>query len=244
MKAARAPQWSTCASDQIAYTSLPHLEEAMKRLDLVPLLLFASNFVFAQAAHSPSTSSSADHIWSDLAAGNQRFVSGQSSQHDYIAQRKALAKTQAPKVAVLGCADSRLSPELVFDKGLGDLFVVRNAGNSPDPIAIGSLEYAVEHLGSKVIVVLGHQSCGAVAAACSGEKMPTVNLDAVVAPITASCSAKKGDDLVPAIKDHVHQSAQELVAHSPVLKHEVEEGKLKVIEAYYELDTGKVVRLN
>ena len=158
-------------------------------------------------------------------------------------QRQALAKTQAPKVAVLGCADSRLAPELIFDKELGDLFVVRNAGNSPDPIAIGSLEYAVEHLGSKVIVVLGHQSCGAVAAACSGEKMPTANLEAVVAPIAAACSAHKGD-LTAAIKDHVHQSAQELVSHSPVLKHEVEEGKIKVIEAYYELDTGKVIRLN
>ena len=121
--------------------------------------------------------------------------------------------------------------------------MVRNAGNSPDPIAIGSLEYAVEHLGSKVIVVLGHQSCGAVTAACSGEKMPTANLEAVVAPIAAACSAHKGD-LTAAIKDHVHQSAQELVSHSPVLKHEVEEGKIKVIEAYYELDTGKVIRLN
>ena len=216
----------------------------MKRLVLVPLLLLATNFVFAQAAHPASTSSSADQIWSDLAAGNQRFVSGHSSHQDYVKQRKATVKTQAPKVAVLGCADSRLSPELLFDKGIGDIFVVRNAGNSPDPIAIGSLEYAVEHLGSKVIVVLGHQSCGAVAAACSGEKMPTANLDAVVAPITASCSVKKGDDLTPAIKDHVHQSAQELVSHSPVLKHEIEEGKVKVIEAYYDLDSGKVFRLN
>jgi carbonic anhydrase len=216
----------------------------MKRPIRAAVFLFVASLCFAQTHPAHTSSVNADQIWTDLESGNQRFVSGQSSQHDYVAQRQALAKTQAPKVAVLGCADSRLSPELLFDKGLGDLFVVRNAGNSPDPIAIGSLEYAVEHLGSKVIVVLGHQSCGAVAAACSGEKMPTVNLDAVVAPIIASCSAKKGNDLVPAIKDHVHQSAQELVSHSPVLKHEVEEGKIKVIEAYYELDTGKVIRLN
>jgi carbonic anhydrase len=216
----------------------------MKRLIRATVFLFAASLSFAQTHPAHPSAASADQLWADLEAGNQRFVGGQSSQHDYVAQRQALAKTQAPKIAVLGCADSRLSPELLFDKGLGDLFVVRNAGNSPDPIAIGSLEYAVEHLGSKVIVVLGHQSCGAVAAACSGEKMPTMNLDAVVAPITASCSAKKGSDLVPAIKDHVHQSAQELVSHSPVLKHEVEEGKIKVIEAYYELDTGKVIRLN
>jgi len=215
----------------------------MKRLILAVVFLSAASLCFTQTHPADTSSVDADQIWADLEAGNQRFVGGQSSQHDYVAQRQALAKTQAPKVAVLGCADSRLSPELLFDKGLGDLFVVRNAGNSPDPIAIGSLEYAVEHLGSKVIVVLGHQSCGAVSAACSGEKMPTANLEAVVAPIAAACSAHKGD-LTAAIKDHVHQSAQELVSHSPVLKHEVEEGKIKVIEAYYELDTGKVIRLN
>jgi carbonic anhydrase len=215
----------------------------MKRLILAVVFLSAASLSFAQTHPAHTGAASADQIWADLEAGNQRFVSGSSSQHDYVAQRQALAKTQAPKVAVLGCADSRLSPELLFDKGLGDLFVVRNAGNSPDPIAIGSLEYAVEHLGSKVIVVLGHQSCGAVTAACSGEKMPTVNLEAVVAPVAPSCSANKGD-LTAAIKDHVHRSAQQLVAQSPVLKHEVEEGKLKVIEAYYELDTGKVIRLN
>ena len=214
----------------------------MKRLILAVIFLSAASLCFTQTHPAHTSSVDADQIWADLEAGNQRFVGGQSSQHDYVAQRQALAKTQAPKVAVLGCADSRLSPELLFDKGLGDLFVVRNAGNSPDPIAIGSLEYAVEHLGSKVIVVLGHQSCGAVTASCSGEKMPTANLEAVVAPIAAACSAHKGD-LTAAIKDHVHQSAQELVAHSPVLKHEVEEGKIKVIEAYYELDTGKVIRL-
>ena len=215
----------------------------MKRLIRATVFLFAASLCFAQTHPAHPSAINADQIWADLEAGNQRFVGGQSSQHDYVAQRQALAKTQAPKVAVLACADSRVSPELLFDKGLGDLFVVRNAGNSPDPIAIGSLEYAVEHLGSKVIVVLGHQSCGAVKAACSDEKMPTANLEAVVAPIAGACSAHKGD-LTAAIKDHVHQSAQELVSHSPVLKHEVEEGKIKVIEAYYELDTGKVIRLN
>jgi carbonic anhydrase len=215
----------------------------MRSLILSVVFLAATSLSFAQTHPAHPSAVNADQIWADLEAGNQRFIAGESTHHDFVKQRQALAKTQAPKVAVLGCADSRLAPELIFDKELGDLFVVRNAGNSPDPIAIGSLEYAVEHLGSRVIVVLGHQSCGAVAAACSGEKMPTANLEAVVAPIAAACSAHKGD-LTAAIKDHVHQSAQELVSHSPVLKHEVEEGKIKVIEAYYELDTGKVIRLN
>jgi carbonic anhydrase len=216
----------------------------MKRLVLAAVFLFAASLCFTQTHPAHTSAANADQIWADLESGNHRFVTGNSSQHNYVAQRRETEKNQSPRVAVLACADSRVSPELLFDKGIGDLFVVRNAGNSPDPIAIGSLEYAVEHLGTTMIVVLGHESCGAVSAACSGEKMPTVNLQAVVAPITASCSVAKGGNLTPAIKDHVHQSAQELVAHSPVLKHEVQEGKIKVIEAYYELDTGKVIRLN
>jgi len=216
----------------------------MRRLILVAAFLVIASLAFTQSHPAHITASAlADQTWTELESGNQRFITGQSAHHDFVKQRQALAKTQSPKVAVLGCADSRLAPELIFDKELGDLFVVRNAGNSPDPIAIGSLEYAVEHLGTIVIVVLGHESCGAVMAACSGEKMPTVNLEAVVAPIAPSCSTHKGD-LTAAIKDHVHRSAEQLVARSPVLKHEVEAGKVKVIEAYYELDTGKVIRLN
>ena len=215
----------------------------MRRPILLAAVLSVASLSFTQTHPAHTNSASAEQIWADLMAGNQRFVSGEGVHHDFIKQRHALARTQAPKVAVLGCADSRLSPELLFDKGLGELFVVRNAGNSPDPIAIGSLEFAVANLGSRVIVVLGHESCGAVKAACSGEKMPTANLEAVVAPIAAACSAHTGD-LTAAIKYHVHQSAQELVSHSPVLKNEVEEGKINVIEAYYELDTGKVIRLN
>src|SRR5208282_1726013 len=100
---------------------------------------------------------SAEQIWAKLERGNKRFISGNAHPHDYVEQRRALAKGQQPEVAVLSCSDSRVPPEILFDQGLGDLFVVRTAGNSADPIGIGSLEYAVEHLGSTVIVVLGHQ---------------------------------------------------------------------------------------
>jgi carbonic anhydrase len=131
---------------------------------------------------------------------------------------------------------------------LGELFVVRTAGNSADALAIGSLEYAVEHLGTKVLIVMGHQSCGAVAAACSGEKMPTENLQAVVAPIAPACSKAgatlKGTALIDAaIHDNVHNSAQKLLSKSPVLQHAVHEGQLTIFEAYYRLDTGEAVRL-
>jgi carbonic anhydrase len=156
------------------------------------------------------------------------------------------SKTQNPRVAVLSCADSRVPPEIVFDQGLGDLFVVRSAGESADPLAVGSLEYAVEHLGTVVIVVMGHQSCGAVKAACSGGKADSPNLEAVVTPIAASCTKvdkSKPDTFDLAAQDHVHSVAEELLAKSVILKKAADEGKLKIVEAYYSLDTGEVTKL-
>lgn len=139
-------------------------------------------------------------------------------------------------------------PEVVFDQGLGDLFVVRVAGNSAAPTSIGSLEYAVEHLGTVTIVVLGHQNCGAVTAACSGEKMPTSNLQAVTDPIAQSCSVAKqehpGESLVEfGVRDHVHRTAQDILGQSSVLKHAHDAGKLTIVEAYYSLYSGAVTRL-
>jgi len=188
----------------------------------------------------------ADQIWNELASGNRRFMAGKSQPRDLVTRRKELAKTQNPRVAVLSCADSRVPPELVFDEGLGDLFVVRSAGESDDPLAVGSLEYAVEHLGTSVIVVMGHQSCGAVKAACSGEKADSPNLEALVAPIASSC--KKINKYNPetfelAARDHMHSVAQELLVNSVILSKAVSEGKLTIVEAYYSLDTGGVTRL-
>ena len=187
-----------------------------------------------------------DQIWNELASGNRRFVEGKSEPRDLVARRKELAKTQHPRVAVLSCADSRVPPEFVFDEGLGDLFVVRSAGENADALAVGSLEYAVEHLGTVVIVVMGHQSCGAVKAACSGEKAGSPNLEAVVTPIAPSCTKidkSKPDTLDLAIRNHVHSVAQELLAKSVILKKAADEGKLTIIETYYSLDTGEVTKL-
>jgi len=213
------------------------------RMRALGLLLCSSLVLFA--ADKPKDSApvpSADQLWQDLAAGNQRFVSGKPQAKKLTADRQKWAKTQNPLVGVLACADSRVGPELLFDKSVGDLFVVRDAGNSPDPIAVGSLEYAVAHLGTHMIVVVGHQSCGAVKAACGGGKMPTEGLNAVVSPIKKSCSLAKGDDVEPATKDHVHQSALALLK-SPILKKAVDDQQLTIVEAYYSLDTGKVERL-
>jgi carbonic anhydrase len=195
----------------------------------------ACSDVAAQTARA-----SPDQLWQDLAAGNARFVAGNPEARNLPAERAKLATTQSPPVAVLACADSRVAPELVFDKTLGELFVVRAAGNSPDPMVVGSLEYAVEHLGTVMIVVMGHQSCGAVKAACSGDKMPTANLRAVVKPIEASCSKAAGKDIEPAVRDHVHQAALALLAQSPILTKRVEEKTLTIVETYYSLDSGKI----
>jgi carbonic anhydrase len=215
-----------------------------KPLFLADLALFVLCSICALAQHAPSASS--DQVWNDLAAGNQRFVMGKAAPHDFPSQRKALTKTQHPQVAVLSCSDSRVPPELVFDAGLGDLFVVRSAGEDDDPLSLGSLEYAIEHLGSTVIVVLGHQSCGAVTAACSGGKSESVNLDAVLTPIAASCAKmdpKKPDTLDLAVRDHVRRVAQDLLVKSELLKKAFDEGKLTIMEAYYSLDTGEVTKL-
>ena len=154
---------------------------------------------------------------------------------------------QQPNVIVLSCSDSRVSPELIFDQSLGDLFVIRTAGNVADPVGLGSIEYAVEHVHASVLVVLGHQKCGAVIAACSGEKMPSRNLEAIVDKIepavTQAKTYAKGDDLVEsAIKENVRQSAKSVQANSEILRAAVAAGKLSVIEAEYQLDTGEVVQ--
>jgi|HubBroStandDraft_6_1064221.scaffolds.fasta_scaffold53108_3 carbonic anhydrase len=198
----------------------------------------------AMAAKTPS----AEAIWADLMEGNKRFVNDKTDTIDLVALRQRLANGQAPKVSVLACSDSRVAPEILFDKSLGELFVVRSAGNIAGALGVASLEYAVEHLGSTVLVVLGHDKCGAVTAACSGEKMPTPNLQAMVDKIspavTRAKTHAKDDELVhAAILENVDQSAKDVLASSEVLQHFLHDGKLTVFEAVQELGTGKVVLL-
>ena len=211
------------------------------------------------AADAPSSSKSvtaepkrlttAEEIWADLLEGNSRFVLGKPKPRPLVAAREQLAHGQHPQVIVLGCADSRVSPELVFDKNLGELFVVRTAGNITDPIALGSIEYAAEHLHAKVIVVLGHEKCGAVAAAAANAKMATPNLDAIVKrifPVIEKYTiCAEGDQLLGlAVEANVQQSARDIIAESTILQREVAERKLTVIRAMYKLKTGEVYRLN
>src|ERR1700719_430441 len=201
-------------------------------------------------AHAPATPPlSPDAIWANLMAGDQRFVAGKPQSRALLALRKRLASGQQPHTIVLACSDSGVPPELFFDQSLGDLFVIRSAGNIADPVGLGSIEYAVDHLHSTMLVVLGHQKCGAVAAACSGDKMPSRNLDAIVdkinpAVIQAKTYAKPDDLLESAIRENVHQSAKDVLANSEILRNAVKAAKLAVIEAEYQFDSGAVVRLN
>ena len=231
-----------------------------RKLLCLCLLLLLTGAGFAQAApaapakpaaHAEATqpAPSADALWAELMAGNKRFVAGKPRARALVPLRRKLASGQAPHVIVLACSDSRVAPEILFDQTLGDLFVIRTAGNVADPVALGSIEYAVDRLHSTVLVVLGHQACGAVRAACSGDKMPSKNLDAIVEKISpAVTQAKtyaKADELVEAaIKENVRQSAKDVLANSEILREAVKSGKLKVIEAEYQLDTGRVVRLD
>ena len=191
----------------------------------------------------------ADEIWAKLAQGNKRFMAGKHTTVNYAAARKALVKGQQPEVIILGCADSRVPPEFVFDKNLGEIFVVRDAGNIPDKVSLGSIEYAVEHLHAKALLILGHESCGAVAAAVSGEKMPTTNLSAIVDSISPAFEGSKtciiGEPSnLSCVELNVKQSSDDVISRSPILKKAVKEGQLAVIRAVYKLQTGEVVRLN
>jgi carbonic anhydrase len=189
-----------------------------------------------------------EEIWKDLMAGNARFATGKPSARDVVGARAKTAMGQHPYVIVLCCADSRLSPELIFDQSIGDLFVVRTAGNIADPIALGSMEYAVEHLGSRVLVVLGHEKCGAVSASLSGDTMPTANLTALVQKIRPGIDRLKnlvqGETLMSlAVEANVHHSTSNVIEESPIIRHELATGKLAVSKAVYNLATGEVREL-
>ena len=145
-----------------------------------------------------------------------------------------------------GCADSRTAPEILFDQGLGDLFVVREAGNVVDDHAIGSIEYGVEHLHAPLIVVLGHKRCGAVAAArdaVAGKGRAEGHIESLVAAIRPAVEATVGQDVEATCKANVRNIVHALRTSEPLLRHMVEHGDIKVVGEYYDLDTGVVAFL-
>ncbi len=191
---------------------------------------------------------SPDEALKRLQAGNARFVRGRTRASSANTVRRAkLAEGQAPFAVVLGCADSRLPPELVFDQGLGDLFTVRIAGNTASSsVVVGSVEYSTAVLGSTLIVVLGHDDCGAVKAAIDvvtkGKSFPG-QLDGFIDPIIPAVQAVQSvpsDQLLQAsITQNINQAAAALTTESLVAE-EIAAGKIKVVGAEYRLSSGKV----
>ena len=189
----------------------------------------------------------ADESLSRLKRGNARFVANPSEALPIdVARREELVKGQAPFAAVLSCADSRVPPEVVFHTGLGDLFVVRAAGHVADRSVLASLEYAVEHLHVPLIVVMGHEMCGAVKATLEtpvGQSLGP-NLDYLVKSIRpATQRAVASTDalrLRAAIMENVEETINTLLDDSPALKHASERGTIGVVGGYYELSSGRV----
>ena len=183
-----------------------------------------------------------------LEAGNSRFTqdSAVHPRQDKL-RREELKATQNPHTAVLSCSDSRVSPELVFDQGIGDLFVVRTAGEVADPAAVASLEYAVEHLGVKMILIMGHTSCGAVKTTLSlgSEKSAgSKDLDKLVAAIRPNIKSfdltSAGPGLEHAVRAQVNGVADGLLKRSKIINEASEKHGLRISRAIYNLDTGTV----
>ncbi len=175
-----------------------------------------------------------------LKEGNRHFVNDKlDNKLQRSRRRKALTSGQSPYAIVLGCADSRVVPELIFDTGLGEIFVIRVAGNVANDCTIASIEYAVKHLETGVIVVLGHEGCGAVAAAVEGGDHGHY-LNHLLVQIMPAIELMKGEELSHITQKNAELAATELEARSPILAGAVKSGKLKILPAYYHLASGAV----
>ena len=187
-----------------------------------------------------------DAALQQLMDGNQRFVDKKrKSPNQDLPRLLEVAIAQKPFAAILGCADSRFPSEIIFDQGLGDLFVCRVAGNVATPEEIGSLEFGTLVLGAKVLVVVGHKRCGAVDATLKGAQVPGQigSLLDAIKPAVESSKNQTGDKLENASKANVVLQASRLKA-SPVISKLIAENKLKVVGGYYDLDTGRVTILS
>jgi carbonic anhydrase len=197
-------------------------------------------------AHTTAPARSPDAIWAELMAGNRRFRDGKPVPHVMTRARlAALSAGQHPKAIIVTCSDSRVPPELLFDQGVGELFVIRLAGNVAAKAAIGSVEYAAEHLGSPLLVVLGHSKCGAVSAAAESASIDaSSNIGCILADIAPAVAFARNsgakDEIDVAVHENARAVAAALIEKSEVLRHLVHEKKLKVVTAVYDLASGAV----
>ncbi len=194
-----------------------------------------------------------DQVFDELRRGNDRFVRGTPRSRDWMAQAEATASGQYPQAIVLGCVDSRVPVEVVFDQGIGDVFVGRVAGNFENTDLLGSMEFATKVAGSKLIVVLGHTSCGAVKGAIDDVELG--NLTPMLANLQPAVDAARqrsggtGSSSDPAfvdrvVEENVRITVRDIQDRSPVIRELVDQGQLKVVGGIYDLETGRVTWLN
>ena len=202
----------------------------------------------AFAAGGATTHLSADEALAKLKAGNEKYLSGPELCTAQLAQqREHVAKGQAPWATIVSCADSRVPPELLFGGlGVGELFVARNAGNMVDTATMGTIEYGAAVLGVPLIVVLGHERCGAVVAACEvvqkktkfpGSIGPMVS---AIVPAAQSVAGKSGDFIDNAVRESASRTASKIATRSAIVAGLIQKGKVKVIAGRYDLDDGRV----
>jgi carbonic anhydrase len=203
-----------------------------------------------KAPPKPGNVISPDAALHRLMEGNARYVEGVSRRHDFRHEREALSKGQNPFAAVLSCADSRIAPEYCFDTARGDLFVCRIAGNFASDEMTASLEYAVAVLNTPLILVLGHEACGAVDATIKSVKDGTTlpghlpSLVAAIKPAVDAVQGQPGDMLANAIQRNVALNVQALSSAGPILKAAVDDKKIRVVGGVYKLSSGQVALLS
>ena len=194
----------------------------------------------------PQNVISPDEALERLKKGNERYVSGVMKRHDFSAEREVLASGQNPFAGILSCADSRIAPEYAFDSARGDLFVVRVAGNFAEEDGIASFEYAVKFLGTPLLVVLGHDKCGAVDATIKtvkdGAELPghLPHLVEHIKPAVKVAMSETGDLLANAIRENVLLNVEKLSTSSPILSQYLDEKKIRVVGGVYKLKDGSI----
>ncbi len=220
----------------------PMPSAAPRALALVVLLSASRAFA---AGHGAPDGVAPDAALKRLQDGNRRYATSAVHPRHYRAERPRLTKGQSPYAIVLSCADSRVPPEIVFDESLGRLFVIRVAGNVAGPDEVASIEYAAEHVGTRLLVVLGHASCGGVASAMSPQD-PTPSLAALLKEIRPAVDAARAKGADPghlateAVRENVRLQLKNVTDRSELLRKRVEDGRLGTAGAVYDLASGRV----
>jgi len=220
----------------------------MQRTMLFLVFLFCT-MIFASAANAVSlfphknADPTGDQVLNELLEGNARFYNNKLTHpHQSIEQLTILSKSQHPHVVILTCSDSRVVPEVLFDVGLGDIFDIKVAGNVLDDAVIGSIEFGISELHVPLVIILGHESCGAVAAAVNhlDPHNHINNIIRAIAPAVMQAKHQAGDEYENSILNNVDNVAKALVEQSPTVKRALQKNETQIVKAYYSLETGRV----